>query len=148
MMSRRCVLLALIAATVVALPTAPASAAEEPAGARVNICGAGAGTIGVRVTAPYRGEDLAPWVRISIEYYSSEDGSWQAAASGDSGWFKAGEPGTGSDTGYTFPYLAPRPGYRLVMRGVAQIQWRGPRPQSTDLTTEQCEVKSEQGTGG
>src|SRR5436190_24097646 len=50
--------------------------AREAPSASVNICGNGAGTLGVRVSAPYRGEDLAPWVRITAEYYSSQDGAW------------------------------------------------------------------------
>ena len=101
---------------------------REAPGASVNICGAGAGTLGVRVSAPYRGEDLAPWVRITVEYYSTQDGAWHAAgAGGDSGWFPAGGPGTGSDTGWTFPFLAPEPGHRLLMRGIARVEWRGGR---------------------
>src|SRR5262245_1264728 len=94
---------------------------REAPSASVNICGNGAGTLGVRVSAPYRGDDLSPWVRITVEYYSAQDGAWhQAPAGGDSGWFQAGGAGTGSDTGWTFPFQAPEAGHRLVMRGVAQ----------------------------
>jgi hypothetical protein len=116
----------------------------ESAGAFVNICGGGAGTLGVRVSAPYRGEALAPWVRVSVEYFSSQDGGWHpVGAGGDSGWFQAGGPGTSSDTGYTFPFLAPQPGYRLVMRGIAQVQWRGSDAgDGTLVTTAPCEVSS------
>jgi hypothetical protein len=150
MTSRRCVLALLVAAlcagpagVALAQPGESSNPASgEAASARVNICGAGAGTLGVRVSAPYRGEGLAPWVRVTVQYYSTQDGGWHPAAAGDSGWFQAGEPGTGADTGYTFPYLAPRPGFRLVMRGIAQVQWRGPGATSTEVVTSECEVSS------
>jgi hypothetical protein len=118
---------------------------REAPGASVNICGAGAGTLGVRVSAPYRGDDLAPWVRVSVEYYSTEDGAWHpAGAGGDSGWFQAGGPGTGSDTGWTFPFLAPEPGHRLLMRGIAHVEWRGGRPgEASTVATAPCEVSSD-----
>ena len=118
---------------------------REAPGASVNICGEGAGTLGVRVSAPYRGDDLAPWVRISVEYYSTQDGAWHAApAGGDSGWFPAGGPGTGSDTGWTFSFLAPEPGHRLLMRGIAQVEWRGGRTgEASTLATAPCEVSSD-----
>ena len=32
--------------------------------------------------------------------------------------------GTGADTGYTFPYRAPDKGGKLVLRGVAEVEWR------------------------
>jgi hypothetical protein len=118
---------------------------REAPGASVNICGAGAGTLGVRVSAPYRGDDLAPWVRISVEYYSTQDGAWHAAgAGGDSGWFQAGGPGTASDTGWTFPFLAPEPGHRLLMRGIARVEWRGGSTgEASTLATAPCEVSSD-----
>ena len=121
------------------------SVAREAPGASVNICGAGAGTLGVRVSAPYRGDDLAPWVRISVEYYSTQDSAWHAAgAGGDSGWFQAGGPGTGSDTGWTFPFLAPEPGHRLLMRAIADVEWRGGRAgEASTLATAPCEVSSD-----
>jgi hypothetical protein len=152
-MKSRLAVLALLGALLVACAL-PATAGSrrplvgglsvESAGAFVNICGGGAGTLGVRVSAPYRGETLAPWVRVSVEYFSSQDGGWHpVGAGGDSGWFQAGGPGTSSDTGYTFPFLAPRPGYRLVMRGVAQVQWRGSDAgDGTLATTAPCEVSS------
>ena len=121
------------------------SVAREAPGASVNICGAGAGTLGVRVSAPYRGDDVAPWVRVSVEYYSTQDGAWHAAgAGGDSGWFQAGGPGTASDTGWTFPFLAPEPGHRLLMRGIAQVEWRGGGAgEASTLATAPCEVSSD-----
>jgi hypothetical protein len=119
---------------------------REAPGASVNICGGGAGTLGVRVSAPYRGEELAPWVRVAVEYYSTQDGAWHAVdAGGDSGWFPAGGPGTGSDTGWTFPFLAPEAGHRLLMRGIAHVEWRGTGSdqQATTLVTAPCEVSSD-----
>jgi hypothetical protein len=121
---RHACLLALAAA--LAVPTtATAADQSDPAGASVNVCGrGGTGDIGVRVSAPYRGESVAPWVRITIQYYSEQDGGWHSAPGGDSGWFEAGPPGTGADTGYTFPYRAPDKGSKLVLRGVVEIEWR------------------------
>jgi hypothetical protein len=127
-MDRRRLVCALAAIGLLAAPSSAANAAEaaldEPTAA-VNVCGGG-GTadIGIRVSAPYRGDDVAPWMRISIEYYSDHDGAWHPAKGGDSGWFQAGPVGTGVETGYTFPYKAPGADARLVMRGVAQVEWR------------------------
>jgi hypothetical protein len=153
MRRRRLAITALVLAVLCAVPAVALAAnvvgerSNEPAGATVNICGAGAGTLGVRVSAPYRGDELSPWVRIGVEYYSTEDGAWHAVdAGGDSGWFQAGGPGTGADTGYTFPFLAPDPGHRLLMRGVARIEWRGPGGgEATTLVTGPCEVTGDAG---
>jgi len=123
------------------------SAAPEPAGASVNVCGDGPGPLGVRATAPWRGADLAPWIRIAVDYYSTADGAWHpVGAGGDSGWFQAGGPGAGADTGYTFPFNAPAAGHRLLMRAGVQIQWRGPSgTRSAELGTAPCEVKGDGG---
>jgi hypothetical protein len=125
MIRRRHACLLALAAAFAAVPVTAAAAAQEPASASVNVCGGGGtGDIGVRVSAPFRGDDVAPWVRITIQYYSDDDGGWHAAAGGDSGWFEAGPQGTGADTGYTFPYRAPDKGRKLVLRGVAEVEWR------------------------
>src|SRR6266480_413474 len=100
MIRRRHACLFALAAALAAVPAAPAVAGQEAAGASVNVCGGdGTGDVGVRVSAPFRGDDVAPWVRITIEYYSDDDGGWHAAPKGDSGWFQAGPQGTGADTG-------------------------------------------------
>jgi hypothetical protein len=122
---RHVCLLALVTALAAAVPVASATAAQEPASASVNVCGgSGTGDIGVRVNAPFRGDDVAPWVRITIQYFDDGDGGWHAASNGDSGWFQAGPQGTGAETGYTFPYRAPDKGSKLVLRGVAEVEWR------------------------
>jgi hypothetical protein len=128
----------VIATAPAALLTSPAFAGTDaPPSASVNACGA---SFGVRVSAPYRGEQLAPWVRISVSYYSSQDGAWHPAAAGDSGWFPAGPAGTGADTGYTFFYAGPSPGHRLVLRGSAQIEWRGAGGSTASVGTGECQV--------
>src|SRR3954469_11403391 len=125
MIRRRHICLLALGAALAAVPASAAAAGQEPASATVNVCGGdGTGDIGVRVSAPFRGDDVAPWVRITVQYYSDDDGGWHAAANGDSGWFQAGPTGTGADTGYTFPYRAPDKGSKLVLRGVAEIEWR------------------------
>jgi hypothetical protein len=136
-MNLRVLACALIGALAVAVPAAVAS--DEPStpvrgalagstrpAASVNICGeGGSGTIGVRVAAPYRGEDLEPWVRVHVEWYSSRDGSWHpVSAGGDSGWYRAAPAGSGAWTGYTFPFVAPNEDRQLVMRGIAEVEWR------------------------
>jgi hypothetical protein len=151
-MDRRRLACALAVTAVLAVPAAAANAADpstktladtsvdEPASASVNVCGGkGTGDIGVRVDAPYRADDVAPWIRISIEYYSDQDGAWHPAAGGDSGWFQGGPVGTGVETGYTFPYEAPAADGRLVMRGIAQIEWR-PDAGRRQLVTTTCEI--------
>ena len=121
---RRYACLLALSAALAAPAAATAADQSTTAGASVNVCGGkGTGDIGVRVSAPYRGDSVAPWVRITIQYYSDDDG-WHAAAGGDSGWFQAGPEGTGAETGYTFPYHPPDKGSKLVMRGVAEIEWR------------------------
>jgi hypothetical protein len=147
-MSRRVPACALVCAVAVALPAALAVA--EPsfgpaaASASLNACGEEAGTLGVRVAAPYRAQDLTPWVRIQAQWYSSSDGQWRPIGSGgDSGWYRAGARGTGSESGYTFPFAAPRDGHQLVMRGVAEVQWRGDhgRSQQSLAVTSACQLR-------
>lgn len=129
---------ALLATVPAALFASPATASSDvPPSASINACRS---AFGVRVSAPYRGESLAPWVRISVSYYSSQDGGWHPAAAGDSGWFLAGPAGTGADTGYTFFYAAPSQGHRLVLRGSAQIEWRGPGGSNASVGTGECQV--------
>ena len=108
------------------VPIRGALAASAPPTASVNICGQpGAGTLGVRVSAPYRSDHLEPWVRVQVEWYSSADGAWRlVSAGGDSGWYRASDFGTGAWTGYTFPFSPPSEDRRLVMRGVASLEWR------------------------
>lgn len=116
-------------------------ARDEP-GASVNACGDGGGTFGVRVSVPWRGDDMSPWVRITVEYYSTADGAWHAVgAGGDSGWFQAGSAGSGANTGFTFPFRSPSAGHRLLMRGFAEVQWRGGTDSdSAELGAGACEV--------
>jgi len=135
---------ALIATAPAALLASPALAGSDaPPSASVNACGP---SFGVRVSAPYRGENLAPWVRITVSYYSSQDVGWHPAAAGDSGWFPAGPAGTGADTGYTFFYASPSEGHRLVLRGSAQIEWRGPGGSNASVGTAECQIGG--GAGG
>src|SRR5919204_1239479 len=139
---RRRLACALAALAMLALPAAPAASAtagDSPT-ATVNVCGRnGTGDIGIRAYAPYRADDVAPWMHIAVEYYSDQDGAWHAAKGGDSGWFQASPVGTGVETGYTFPYQAPAPDARLVMRGVVQIEWR-PGADRRQLVTTTCEI--------
>jgi len=129
---------ALIATAPAALLASPAGAGSDaPPSASVNACGS---SFGVRVSAPYRGENVAPWVRISVSYYSSQDSGWHRAPAGDSGWFPAGPAGTGADTGYTFFYASPSEGHRLVLRGSAQIEWRGPGGSNASVGTAECQI--------
>jgi len=94
MIRRRHVCLLAFAAALAAMPATAAAAGQEPASASVNVCGGGGtGDVGVRVSAPFRGDDVAPWVRITIQYYSDDDGGWHAATNGDSGWFQAARRG-------------------------------------------------------
>ena len=136
-MTLRVLACALIGVLALAVPAAIASE-DSPAPVRgaladtaapvasVNICGEGGnGTLGVRVAAPFRSEDLEPWVRVHVEWYSSDDGTWRpVSAGGDSGWYRAAPFGSGAWTGYTFPFSAPSEDRQLVMRGVASIEWR------------------------
>jgi hypothetical protein len=118
------VLVAVAAGGVVAAVADPGSG---QASAALNDCGgASAGGIGVGAYVPSRGRGSSS-VDIAVQWYSSADGGWHAAAAGDSGWYRAG--GSGEDV---------QTGHRLVTRGVVSIRWSD--GDSTTLTTGSCEI--------
>ena len=116
----------------------------EAPGASVNICRREAGTLGVRVSAvPWH--DLAPWVQISVEYYSTRTAPGTLSPrAGTRGGSRSAVPAPARTRARTFSFLAPESGHRLLMRGIAQVEWRGGRTgEASTLATAPCEVSSD-----
>ena len=121
---------ALAAALAVAL-VAPALVAAAPFAAdgpwaTVNVCDTAAapGAVGVRVFAPRRRQG-AQWARVRLQYWDGAARRWRRVRSGgDGGWARLGSGRTAVTGGTTFTFAAPDPGHRLVVRGIAQLEWR------------------------
>jgi hypothetical protein len=126
-MARILVPLALCAALVLAV-VGPASADKEqlaPVWATVNACDPGGNQVGVRVSAPGDGSDGRIHARITLQWYSEDQGTWQAVTgSGSSPWLDVGSARvTSQQTGWTFVLDQPADGPKQL-RGVAEVQWR------------------------
>jgi hypothetical protein len=124
---------ALVAAALLALAPAGAAARRAPASAKpwatVNICApAGApGDVGVRAFMPLRGE-AAQWARIRMQWWDASASRWRRVRSGgDGGWAKLGTGRRAVYGGTTFQFTLPDPGHRLVLRGIADLEWRSGR---------------------
>ena len=106
---------------------APDAGLGDDLWATVNLCDTPAkpGAVGVRVSMPPRGEDLAQWMRIRVQYFSDVDRTWRlVAAGGDSSWDRIGDGVDTVETGYTFTFQLPTAGHRLVLRGLVDLEWR------------------------
>jgi len=118
-----------VALVLAALAPAPAGAMEEHSDlwATVNLCDSPSrpGAVGVRVSIPR--EDGAPrqWARIRLQWFDGTDRAWRLVRSGgDAGWARIGIGTRLVQGGTTFTFPPPKPGARIVLRGLVDVEWR------------------------
>jgi len=114
-----------------ALTSAPAGAAakEEHSDlwATVNLCDTPAkpGAVGVRVSIPREKGAPRQWARIRLQWFDGSDRAWRLVRSGgDAGWARIGIGTRLVQGGTTFTFPPPKPGARIVLRGLVDVEWR------------------------
>lgn len=119
---------AAVAAALLLAATPAGAAKRKPAvvkpWATVNVCGGQPRPydVGVRVFIPRRG-NAAEWAHIRLEYLAPD--GWKPVRNvPDPGWAKLGSGRRSVFGGTTFEMTPPDAGFRLVLRGVADLQWR------------------------
>jgi hypothetical protein len=104
-------------------------AKEAPAWATVNACDPpkAPGRLGVRAFVPRRGA-AEQWLRIRAQWWDAAAGKWRwVTKGGDGGWAKVGNGRTARYGGVDFVFDPPDAGHRLLLRGVANVEWRSGR---------------------
>jgi hypothetical protein len=125
----KCVLIVL---AVAALGLAPAGAAAKTAAhadlwATVNLCDTPSkpGAVGVRVSIPRERGAPQQWARIRLQWFDGEARAWRVVRSGgDAGWARIGIGTRLVQGGTTFTFPLPKPGARIVVRGLVDVEWR------------------------
>ena len=114
-----------------ALTSAPAGAAakEEHSDlwATVNLCDTPAkpGAVGVRVSIPREKGAPRQWARVRLQWFDGGDRAWRLVRSGgDAGWARIGIGTRLVQGGTTFTFPPPKPGARIVLRGLVDVEWR------------------------
>jgi hypothetical protein len=114
-----------------ALTSAPAGAAatEKPSDlwATVNLCDTPSkpGAVGVRVSIPREKGAPRQWARIRLQWFDGSDRAWRLVRSGgDAGWARIGIGTRLVQGGTTFTFPPPKPGARIVLRGLVDVEWR------------------------
>jgi hypothetical protein len=122
---RGAVLVAAAALLVSSAVSAHAQSRPSP-WATINACDppAAPGGVGVRVSVPNR-RNAAQWVRIRIQFFDATRGAWRVVRSGgDGGFTKFSNGGARVFGGTTFTFTPPKPGRRLKLRGLVDVEWR------------------------
>jgi hypothetical protein len=128
MSKRVLVLVALVSAAVTSAP-AGAAAKEAPSDlwATVNLCDTPSkpGAVGVRVSIPREKGAPQQWARIRLQWFDGTDRAWRLVRSGgDAGWARIGIGTRLVQGGTTFTFPPPKPGARIVLRGIVDVEWR------------------------
>jgi hypothetical protein len=128
MSTRVLVSAALLSAALTSAP-AGAAAAEKPSDlwATVNLCDTPSkpGAIGVRVSIPREKGAPRQWARIRLQWFDGSDRAWRLVRSGgDAGWARIGIGTRLVQGGTTFTFPPPKPGARIVLRGLVDVEWR------------------------
>ena len=120
-----------VALVLAALAAAPAGAAtkEEHSDlwATVNLCDSPSrpGAVGVRVSIPREKGAPRQWARIRLQWFDGTDRAWRLVRSGgDAGWARIGIGTRLVQGGTTFTFPPPKPGARIVLRGLVDVEWR------------------------
>jgi hypothetical protein len=128
-MSKRVLLpMALVLAALTSAP-AGAVAKEEHSDlwATVNLCDSPSkpGAVGVRVSIPREKGAPQQWARIRLQWFDGTDRAWRLVRSGgDAGWARIGIGTRLVQGGTTFTFPPPKPGARIVLRGIVDVEWR------------------------
>jgi hypothetical protein len=128
MSTRVLVSAALLLAALTSAP-AGAAAAEKPSDlwATVNLCDTPSkpGAVGVRVSIPREKGAPRQWARIRLQWFDGTDRAWRLVRSGgDAGWARIGIGTRLVQGGTTFTFPPPKPGARIVLRGLVDVEWR------------------------
>ena len=124
-MIRRVAVTALILLGLAALP---AHAREPGLWSTINLCDPPSkpGAVGVRVSIPAHGtrkHRQQQWLRIRIQWFNGS--AWQSLGDmGDTGYKHVGRGRGTWQGGTTFTFDPPAAGQQLVLRGLANVQWR------------------------
>jgi hypothetical protein len=120
-----------VALVLAALASAPAGAAakEEHSDlwATVNLCDSPSrpGAVGARVSIPRANGAPRQWARIRLQWFDGTDRAWRLVRSGgDAGWARIGIGTRLVQGGTTFTFPPPKPGARIVLRGLVDVEWR------------------------
>jgi hypothetical protein len=118
---------------VAGLALAPAGAPAKPAAhpnlwATVNRCDTPSkpGAVGVRVSIPRERGAPRQWARIRLQWFDGGKLAWRLVRSsgGDAGWARFGIGTRVVQGGTTFTFPPPKPGARIVLRGLVDVEWR------------------------
>jgi hypothetical protein len=129
MTSRVLLPVALALAALAAVPAGAAAAKEEHSDlwATVNLCDSPSrpGAVGVRVSIPREKGAPQQWARIRLQWFDGTDRAWRLVRSGgDAGWARIGIGTRLVQGGTTFTFPPPKPGARIVLRGLVDVEWR------------------------
>ena len=127
-MSKR-VPIVLAAAVMMLAPTGALakSAAHTDLWATVNLCAPATkpGAVGVRVSIPREKGAPQQWARIRLQWFDGSARAWRLVRSGgDAGWARIGIGTRLVQGGTTFTFPLPKPGARIVLRGIVDVEWR------------------------
>jgi hypothetical protein len=127
-MSRRVASIVLVLGL---LALAPASATATPSHpglwATVNLCDPPAkpGAVGVRMSIPREKGAPQQWARIRLQWFDDTKRAWRLVRSGgDAGFARIGIGARLVQGGTTFTFPLPKPGSRIVLRGLVDVEWR------------------------
>jgi hypothetical protein len=125
--------LIVLVAGVLALVPATAAAKAAPHSdlwATVNLCDTPAkpGAVGVRVSIPRERGAPQQWARIRLQWFDGTARAWRLVRSGgDAGFARIGIGTRLVQGGTTFTFPLPKPGSRIVLRGLVDVEWRDGR---------------------
>ena len=117
-----------LAALALAPASAPAATASHPdLWATVNLCDTPSkpGAVGVRVSIPRERGAPQQWARIRLQWFDGTKRAWRLVRSGgDAGFARIGIGTRLVQGGTTFTFPLPKPGSRIVLRGLVDVEWR------------------------
>jgi hypothetical protein len=121
------ILLALVVLALAPAGAAAKTAAHADLWATVNLCDTPSkpGAIGVRVSIPREKGAPQQWARIRLQWFDGSALAWRVVRSGgDAGWARKGIGTRLVEGGTTFTFPLPKPGSRIVLRGIVDVEWR------------------------
>jgi hypothetical protein len=128
MTKRAATVLAVAGLAALAPATALAKTKAHPdLWATVNLCDPPAkpGAVGIRVSIPREKGAPQQWARIRLQWFDGSRLAWRRVKSGgDAGWARIGIGTRLVEGGTTFTFPVPKPGSRIVLRGVVDVEWR------------------------